>query len=156
MDAGRVGEGLNDARAIRLGDRLRDDVLKRACRPVAEEQLAEGRERADLATRPAAGDEHPYAGPGAEELVDEPGLALPRRTGHEGEHRARRRPPLGQPEELELRLAPHERQSAAASRAVDLIEGPDLEPAEALELGGPERGERRDVRRRIVGDRTDE
>ena len=39
---------------------------------------------------------------------------------------------------------------------MDLIESPDLQPAEAFELGGPERGEGRDVSRRIVGDRTDE
>ena len=151
-----MGERVGDARPIGLRERFGDDVRKCGRRPVAEEQLPKRRERADLAARPAPRDQHARIGRRCEELLDEPRLALTGRTGHECEHRARLRPPLGDPEQLELGVATDEWQTPAAGRPADLVEGPDLQPAEPLEVDVPECGERRDLRRRLVRDRTDE
>ena len=77
-----------------------------------------------------------------DELLDEAGLALALGAGHQGEH-ATRRPSarVGQPEELELGLSPHEGHGLLGERRPRADQPPDGQPAQALEVDRAEPGE---------------
>ena len=102
-DARRVREPFAGAAAFgRIVDRLGDERVEGLLTAVAQEQLAQRCERADLAARAAACGEHAHRGPGRHEFLDEPRLPLAGRSRDEHQHGPRRRAPLREPEELEL------------------------------------------------------
>jgi hypothetical protein len=114
--------------------------------PPGRQELPEGAARLGLAGRAAPRLDHPRRpAESGDELLDQPGLPLPGRAGHEGEDGSPRpRAGEGEPQHGELGLAAHERHATRGARPGEPHEPPrgdrpqplQLDLAQADEVGG--------------------
>ena len=80
-DTRRVCERVARSCALRrIVDRRGDDLIQRVVRAFADEDLAERRERTDLATGPATCAQQPHLAERVDEPLDQPSLSLARRA----------------------------------------------------------------------------